>query len=233
MQMKRVYALLYVPIFAILLTGCGKEKGDTSTDESNSRIYFEEINSSDEIEAKISSSVSVSQFDGDVSESVPSESSSNVSNSGDSNYSLNFGEEQITLPCLVKDLDIIEIDESSMVSSIGYGVAYISYNGLPIGSIFIDEADSDKELNEQTVVGIEVTSLSSYEFANIKVDYKGITINDTKEKLEEILGEPDPEKSNDFRSSYLLEKDNKEKYVSFEWDPFDNDKIQAIGLYVK
>lgn len=158
---------------------------------------------------------------------------SDVSEPVDSNCSLNFSCGTITLPCPVKDLDFIGIDESTLVSSIGYIVGDITYDELPIGKIFIDEADADKELTEQTVVGLEITSLSSYEFADIKVDYKGITINDTREKLEEVLGKPDPEKSDDSWYYYLLDENNNEKHVRVDFDPFEEDKIEAIGLYVK
>lgn len=149
------------------------------------------------------------------------------------NY-LTFTNNKFELPCLVNDLTFLEIDDSTLVSSIGYTVGNVKYDNLNIGKVFLNQLDDDKELGERMIVGIEISVLSAYEYSGVTVDYNGITINDTKEKLIRIMGEPDSAISTNSRLSYLLDKNNTEQYVTFQINTLDKEpKIEAIGLYIQ
>lgn len=170
-----------------------------------------------------------------ISESTASaEENSEPSDIKNAEINLTFEGRQITLPCLSSELDFIQIDESSLCSSYGYCTGYIMDGRQIIGNIFFDAAEDDKDVSERTVIGIEFSAIGCSKIANneLSVYCNGITINDTKEKVEELLGEPYKEKTNDYYLSYLIDENDTEKYYSFGYDGKEN-KIESISYYVK
>lgn len=256
--MKIAKLILCLTVGAVTLSGCSstakpaESSGGTMTEAASESDTAENSESSsadtdtseeDKKDESSSAETSVSESsdnsetseksesnDDDKTESGSDESKLPDTDKSDNPYIILFDGEKISLPCIMKDLKWFTADKSSELSAGDYCTVDILYDGEYIGNAFFDSSEDDKDIAERTVIGLDISPMSENVPA---VEYNGLCIGDSEDKMTTVLGEPDEWlASNEIYQTvkYYPDKNEKNKYLLVG---ISDDKINTFSLYIK
>lgn len=186
------------------------DKSETSKSETTVSESSEESTSGEEKSG---------ESDGDKSEKKDSGSdeSKTADNSNDA-FTLKYAGQTVTLPCLVKDIDKLTIEEDSLFSAGEYCTGYFTDGNKELGNVFFKSSEDDKPVGDRTIIGLD---FSPIECDGVDVEYKGLRIGDTSDKIKSVLGEPDE----------VITDADKYYDVKYKLDEKDVNKCVIIGSY--
>ena len=142
----------------------------------------------------------------------------------------------ISLPCTAGEISNLYIDENTIypqkIENKDYyaSSAYFFYGDCRIGFITLfDDCSESKNLNNETVIGLEILS-SEIMFSDIDdVNYMNLSFESTREDIVDAFGEPD--EFNDIYLYYYFDKASDERYIRFGISELTG-KIDDIKLMV-